>query len=60
MNKDKHADKQTLTAEVLMDLGKIVHAELIFPLIHVFKLKYNGTFTYIMRHGHSNVHLSHS
>ena len=47
-----------LAAEILMDCGNVMLAALNFSLIHFLKLKFYGTFTYIIQIVHSNAHLN--
>ena len=45
---------QSLTAEICMDCGNVCLQHWIFSPIHLLKLKYYGTFTYITQIVHSN------
>ena len=54
----KGSDMQTLSAEILMDCGNCLLETLNFSFICFLKLKYYGTFTYIIQYDHLNAHLN--
>ena len=49
---------QSLTAEIFMDRGNLCFHYRLFSPIHLLKLKYYGTFTYIIQIVHSNAPLN--
>ena len=54
----KGVDTRTLSAEILMNCGNCLLETLNLSCIFVLKLKYYGTFTYIMQYDHLNAHLN--
>ena len=54
----KGVDTRTLSAEILRDCGNCLLETLNSSCICFLKLKYYGTFTYIIQYDHSNAHLN--